>query len=134
MKTVNVTSAKDDKFGGCRPTGLKFMRLTEIKDKVNRTAIPTAIYNQIMAVDVGSVVQESPTHEQQLADEMRQAVETDNIFLVPLSVDSKRHLLYNSLPNLINKANEGMDTNLSKSLQKFQARLHAKLTVPDASQ
>ena len=109
------------------------MRLTEIKEKSSRTAIPKAIYNAIMAVDVGSVVQESPTHEQQLADEMRQASEAKHTFLVPLSIDSKRHLLYNSLPHHINKANESMDTKLLKSLQKFQTRLRTKLTVPDAN-
>jgi hypothetical protein len=104
------------------------MRLIELKEKVKNTRIPRRIYQELWAVDVDTVDEHSPEGKKALADEMQRAIKAGNVFRVPLSKESKEYLVHKSLPNLIDIAKDNMDGRLNNQLQKFRARLHAKLT------
>lgn len=104
------------------------MKLIEIKDKVKALLIPQAIFSDLTAVEVDTVDEDSPEPKQMFADEMRQAKPTTNIWKVPLGDESKHYLLHTALPNLIDIAMDNMNKRHVKLLQRFQARLHAKMT------
>lgn len=104
------------------------MRLIELKEKVSATRIPKAIFHELMATEVDTVDSDSPDAKIQLADEIQRAVEAGNVYKVPLSNETKHYLLYKAVPNLIDIAKDNLDKRLVGQLQKFQARLNAKLT------
>lgn len=107
------------------------MRLIELKEKVRNARIPSRIFHELMAIEVDTVDANSPEEKHMLADEMQRAVPTGNVFKVPLSNESKHYLLYKAVPNLIDIAKDNQNNRLIHSLQKFQARLHAKLVGID---
>lgn len=103
------------------------MRLIELKEKIKNTRIPNRIFRELWAVEVDTVDSHSPEGKIVLADEMQRAVESERLHRVPLSDISKQYLLDTAVPNLIDIAKDNQDRGLVSLLQKFQARLHAKL-------
>ena len=103
------------------------MQLTEIKEKVSKTAIPAMVYTELMQYDINEAEEEVDSVHM-LADEMQRAVQKGNVWKVPFSESTKRYLLHISLPKKINVALENANKPLALSLQRLQARLHAKLS------
>jgi hypothetical protein len=103
------------------------MRLIELKEKVRNTRIPTAIFYDLVAVEVDTVGPDSPQEKIELADQMQRAQPSGTVVKVPLSKETQHYLLYKGLPNLFDIAKDNMDRRKMHSIQKFQARLHAKL-------
>lgn len=107
------------------------MRLVEIKEKVRNSRIPQKIFHEIWAMEVDTVNSDSPPAKHHLVDEMQRAVKTGTVYSIPLSRESKEYLVDFALPNMIDVARDNMDKRLVNSLQKFQARIHAKLVGVD---
>jgi len=103
------------------------VRLIELKEKVRQTRIPNAIFHELVAVEADTVNADSPEAKQMLADEMSRATPGGNIFKVPLSRESKQYMVDRALPNLIDIHKDQLNRRLVMQLQKFRARLHAKL-------
>ena len=104
------------------------MRLIEIKEKVRKSRMSEKIFQEIWAQEVDTVSPDSPTAKQHLADEMQRASQNSgNMYSVPLSRESKQYLMDQALPNMIDIAKDNQDNRLVRSLQQFQARMHAKL-------
>jgi len=103
------------------------MQLTEIKEKIRNTRMPRRIYDEVMAQEVDTVGKDSQQEKHQLADQMLRGQPSGAIVKVPLTKEVQSYLLYKSLPNMIDIAKDNMNRRLVNSLQKFQARLHAKL-------
>ena len=103
------------------------MRLIEIKEKVRGSNMSKKIFQEIWAQEVDTVSGDSPDAKQKLADEMQRAKENKNMYRVPLSRESKQYLMDQALPNMIDIAKDNQDNRLVRSLQQFQARMHAKL-------
>ena len=103
------------------------MRLIEIKEKVRGSRMSIKIFQEIWAQEVDSVSGDSPDAKQKLADEMQRATENKNMYRVPLSRESKQYLMDQAIPNMIDIAKDNQDNRLVRSLQQFQARMHAKL-------
>jgi len=85
------------------------------------------IFQEIWAQEVDTVSGDSPDAKQKLADEMQRAKENKNMYRVPLSRESKQYLMDQAVPNMIDIAKDNQDNRLVRSLQQFQARMHAKL-------
>jgi len=103
------------------------VRLIEIKEKVRGSNMSKKIFQEIWAQEVDTVSGDSPDAKQKLADEMQRAKENKNMYRVPLSRESKQYLMDQALPNMIDIAKDNQDNRLVRSLQQFQARMHAKL-------
>jgi transcription initiation factor IIF auxiliary subunit len=103
------------------------MRLIEIKEKVRGSNMSKKIFQEIWAQEVDTVSGDSPDAKQKLADEMQRAKENKNMYRVPLSRESKQYLMDQAVPNMIDIAKDNQDNRLVRSLQQFQARMHAKL-------
>lgn len=103
------------------------MRLTEINEKVKNVRVPGKVFQEIWANEIDTIGPNSPSEKHRLADEMNRAEQSGVTYKVPLSTESKEYLMKKSLPNLIDIARDNLDGRLVNSLQKFQARLHAKL-------
>ena len=103
------------------------MRLIELKEKIRNTRIPRAIYHEIMAQEVDTIGPDSPQEKQMLADQMMRAQQSGTIYKVPLTTETQTYLLKKSMPSMIDIARDNMNGRLVNSLQKFQAKLHAKL-------
>lgn len=103
------------------------MRLIELMEKVKQLRIPQLIFHELMATEVDTVGQDSPQKKAIMADELRRAVKTNNIYKAPLSDDSKIYLATVALPNLIDIARDNQNQRLESMLTKFQSRLNDKL-------
>jgi len=103
------------------------MRLIELKEKIRNTRIPRAIYHEIMAQEVDTIGPDSPQEKQMLADQMMRAQQSGTIYKVPLTTETQTYLLKKSMPSMIDIARDNMNGRLVNRLQKFQAKLHAKL-------
>jgi len=103
------------------------VRLIEIKEKVRGSNMSKKIFQEIWAQEVDTVSGDSPDAKQKLADEMQRAKENKNMYRVPLSRESKQYLMDQAVPNMIDIAKDNQDNRLVRSLQQFQARMHAKL-------
>jgi hypothetical protein len=103
------------------------MQLIEIKEKVRNTKMPEAIFNVLWASEVDSVDSESQEEQTMLADQMQRAESDGKIMKVPLTIETQGYILYQAMPHLIDQAYDDGNSSLIELLQKFQARLHAKL-------
>jgi hypothetical protein len=103
------------------------MQLIEIKEKVRNTKMPEAIFNVLWASEVDSVDSESQEEHIMLVDQMQRAESDEKMMKVPLTIETQGYILYQTMPRLIDQAYDNEDTKLVELLQKFQARLHAKL-------
>lgn len=104
------------------------MRLIELKEKVNRIAIPRSIVDDLMATEIDTISDDSPSGKHALADDFQRAEYSKGGAKVPLSDESMQYLVQKSIPNMIDIAKDNLDKRKTNSLQKLQARLHAKLT------
>jgi hypothetical protein len=103
------------------------MQLIEIKEKVRNTKMPEAIFNVLWASEVDTVDSDSQEEKTMLVDQMQRAEPDGKLMKVPLTSQTQAYILYQTMPDLINQAYDNEDQKLVKLLQKFQARLHAKL-------
>jgi len=103
------------------------MRLIEIKEKIRNTRIPRAIYNELVATEMDTRDDDSLPEKNMLVDQMLRAVNGGRLYRVPLTTETQSYLLFKSIPNLIDIAQDNQNRGLAGQLQRFQARLHAKL-------
>lgn len=104
------------------------MRLIEIKEKVRKSRMSAKIFQEIWVQEVDTVSPDSPPAKQHLADEMQRASQVSGgMYSVPLTRESKQYLMDQALPNMIDIARDNGDGRMARSLQQFQARMHAKL-------
>jgi hypothetical protein len=81
----------------------------------------------LWASEVDSVDSESQEEHIMLVDQMQRAESDEKMMKVPLTIETQGYILYQTMPRLIDQAYDNEDTKLVELLQKFQARLHAKL-------
>lgn len=108
------------------------MKMFEIIDQIPPTRMSMLVYNELRSHEVDTLDEYSPEEKNELVDDLNRAVQKGKLFVVPLSQISKKYLIYQSLPNLIDIALDNMDGRLKNSLVAFQKRLMSSVSVTES--